>query len=105
MNPVKAEPFATFRGFATHALELDLALAAAPEAAELLGRTQTVRLDQAFSGWRASLDECRRALDLIAAGQARTVREVLLAFPPKRRRAMQLSLVWMAKHGIVDWLT
>ena len=105
MSPVKGDPFRAFRGFATHTLELDRRLAARPGAAEALARTAASPLDQAFTSWRGSLEECARALELIASGQAGTVREVLLAFPVDRRRTLELGLVWMAKHGFVDWLT
>jgi len=29
---------------------------------------------------------------------------VLLAFPQPQRRAVELGLLWLAKHGFVDWL-
>ncbi|HVI34554.1 glycosyltransferase family 4 protein [Phenylobacterium sp.] len=105
MSPIKGDPFRAFRGFATAVLELDTTLVAVPGAAEALARSAAVPLDQAFSSWRASLDECARAVELLASGRAGTVREVLMAFPTERRRAVELGLVWMAKHGIVDWLT
>lgn len=105
ISPVKGDPFRAFRGFATRTMELDQPLSAPEGAAEALARSAAVPLDQAFSSWRASLEECARALDLIASGEARTVRAVLTAFPVERRRPLELGLVWMAKHGIVDWLT
>jgi glycosyltransferase involved in cell wall biosynthesis len=104
MNPVKGDPFQAFHGFATGQLTADTALTASVDAARLLDQAQEVRLDRAFAGWRATPDECRQALDLLASGRARTVRDLLLAVPPARRRAMHLALGWMAKHGLVDWL-
>ncbi|WP_374469888.1 glycosyltransferase family 4 protein [Phenylobacterium sp.] len=105
MNPVKGDPFQAFRGFATGQLELDAALFPTAEAARFLEAAQGVRLDRAFAGWRAGPEECRRALELLVAGEAATVRDLLVAFPAERRRALHMALVWMAKHGIVDWLT
>lgn len=105
-QPVKADPFSAFQGFATHTLGLDGPLAAAGGAtgADVLA-LRSVELDQAFPSWRASLEECARALDLLASGEARTAREVLVAFPTPRRRAVEMGLAWMAKLGLVDWLT
>ncbi|HEY8574104.1 glycosyltransferase family 4 protein [Phenylobacterium sp.] len=105
-HPVKGDPFRDFRGFATHALSLDGRIGAAPGVSgEDVRCTKPIELDQAFSGWRASLDECARALDLIASGRATTVRQLLLEFPVERRRAVELGVAWMAKLGLVDWLT
>ncbi len=103
-NPVKADPFRAFRGFATETLSLERSLSAAPGAMEALAQGAGLHLDTVFDGWRASTAECQQALAMIAAAP-RTVREVLLAFPTDRRRSVELGLVWLAKHGFVDWLT
>ena len=42
---------------------------------------------------------------MITARQDARVRDVLAAFPPEQRRAVELGLAWMAKYGFVDWLT
>jgi hypothetical protein len=105
-QPTKADPFADFRGFATDTLTLDRALTAVPGVtADHIRHTAGLELDQVFTGWRASLEECAEALELIASGRARTVREVLAGFPVERRRPVELGLAWMAKQGFVDWLT
>jgi hypothetical protein len=52
---------------------------------------------------RATLEECADALDLIVAGQAKTVRDVLLAFPMPRRKVLLMGIAWMAKLGLIDW--
>jgi len=105
-DPVKGDPFRDFAGFATHRLALETALVATPGASpKAVLAADGVKLDVAFPGWRAKLAECARAMELIQTGQARTVGEVLLAFPVERRRAVELGLLWLAKHGYVDWLT
>jgi hypothetical protein len=105
-QPTKADPFADFRGFATDTLTVDRALTAVPGVtADDIRRTGDLELDQVFTGWRAGLEECAEAFELIAQGRARTVREVLTAFPLDRRRPVELGLAWMAKQGFVDWLT
>lgn len=105
-NPVKGDPFADFAGFATEVGRLDLPLrATAGLTAQDVLRTGAVELDQAFGYWRADLSECAEAFTLVAEGRAASVREVLLAFPQARRRAVELGLHWLAKHGFLDWLS
>ena len=105
-DPVKGDPFRDFAGFATQVLSLDTPLAAAPGAApDGVRAASSVTLDVAFPSWRAEPAECAHALELVASGRARTVREVLTAFPVERRKALELGLLWLAKHGYVDWLT
>ena len=105
INPLRGDPFADFAGFATHALHVDLPLRVRPGVSEAdLERTTQVELDGAFGGWRASLDEARLILSRIASGETPTVKTVLLSFTIERRRAVQMTLVWMAKLGLLDWL-
>jgi glycosyltransferase involved in cell wall biosynthesis len=106
LNPVKGDPFADFAGFASAALTPQTPLSAAPGATpDQVRQASAVQLDVALGGWRADLEECARALELVVSGQARTVADVLLAFPVDRRRAVELGLMWLAKHGFVDWPT
>ncbi|MDB5461795.1 MAG: glycosyl transferase, group 1 family protein [Phenylobacterium sp.] len=104
-DPVRGDPFVDFAGFASHVLSLDAPLAAAAGATGEDVRGLTGALDLAFPGLRATPEECAQALDLLASGQARTGREVLLAFPISRRRMVEMGLAWMAKLGLVDWLS
>jgi glycosyltransferase involved in cell wall biosynthesis len=104
IDPVRGDPFATFAGFPTQTYSLDMPLTATPGVSGADVRGLTAMLDVALNGLRASLEECAEALDLIASGQAATGRDVLLAFPPPRRRFVEMGLVWMAKLGLIDWL-
>ena len=103
-SPVKGDPFADFAGFATLTASPDRGLTVRPGAtgAEVLRLTGD--LDHVFGGWRAKPEACARALDLLVSGEARTVRDVLLAFPVPERRGVELGLMWLAKLGFVDWL-
>ena len=105
-HPVKGDPFRDFAGFATTTLKLDTPLAAAPGAsAEQVLRASQVSLDVTFPSRRATVEECARAFELIARGQARTAREVLAEFPAERRRFVEFGLLWLAKYGYIDWPT
>jgi len=103
-DPVRGDPFADFAGFPSQVLTLDTRIAATAGAAGADVLALTGALDTAFPGLRATLDECARALDLLASGQARSGREVLVNFPVERRRAVEMGLAWMAKLGLIDWL-
>ena len=105
MDPVRGDPFVDFAGFATHQMSPDLPLSAVPGRTPAQVTAISGGLDQAFDGWRGSLQECAQALDLLASGKAASVRDVLEAFPVNRRRSIELGLVWLAKHGFVDWPT
>ncbi len=105
LNPARGDPFRDFSGFATDVLDDDTVLRLADGAtADALRRTQTLELDRAYSGYRATLDECLQAFALIGQGKVGTVGEVLAKTPPPRRAAMQLGLIWMCKRGLLDWL-
>lgn len=104
LHPVKGDPFRDFAGFATSALGPETPLVAVPGATADQVRAAS-GLDVVFPSWRADLAECARAFELIASGQARTVRDVQLAFPAERRKAVGLGLLWLAKHNFIDWPT
>jgi len=105
MNPLRGDPFTDFRGHpgaVLHdGLRLRLATAAEPDA---LGPDPTVELDQMFPGLRGSPAEARRIVSLLQAAGSLSVQDVVLAFPPNRRPFVRMSLVWLAKAGVVDWL-
>jgi glycosyltransferase involved in cell wall biosynthesis len=105
INPVKGDPFVEFAGFPTAVSTLDLPLRAVPGmgAAEVL-KTRDTELDQAFGYWRASLDECAEVVRLVAACKVRTMRQAMLAFPPEKRKLVELGVLWLCKQGFLDWL-
>ncbi|MCI3134058.1 glycosyltransferase family 4 protein [Phenylobacterium aquaticum] len=105
LDPVRGDPFADFAGFATEILGLDTALVLRPGVGPAdLERAETVELDRAFGVWRGQAAEHARLLEILADGAPRKVRDLLLAFPAERRRQIHMSLAWMAKLGLVDWL-
>ena len=104
-NPVRGDPFAEFAGFASQVLTLDtvLRLADGASAADL-ARAQAVDLDTAFMGWRGDWREAAEVVARLETEGRLSVRALLTAFPPQRRRMVQMSLAWLAKQGILDWL-
>ncbi len=105
VNPLKGDPFADFVGFATHQLtpRTRLRLRACASLSDLQ-RAAGVHLDGAFAEWRGSLEEAARLLERLAKGNALTVQELLADFPAERHPVLLMSLAWLAKLGIVDWL-
>lgn len=105
LHPLRGDPFADFAGFATHDLGLDRRLRLRPGAGPAdLARAAEVDLDGAFRMWRAPAEDSARVLDLLAEAGSLSVRDLLLAFPMERRRALQMGLAWLAKIGVLDWL-
>ncbi len=105
VNPLKGDPFADFVGFATHQLtpQTLLRLRAGASVTDLQ-RAAGVHLDGAFAEWRGSLDEAALLLERLAKGNALTAQELLTDFPTERHPVLLMSLAWLAKLGIVDWL-
>jgi hypothetical protein len=104
VHPVKGDPFQEFAGFPTGTLGPDLRLSVpAGVGPGDVRRTGDIELDQAFGYWRATLEECAEVVRRVAAGEAATVRDVLLGVAPARRPAVELGVVWLAKQGFLDW--
>ena len=105
MNPLRGDPFVDFRGHPSAVMHdrLRLRLTAAADQ-EALGPDPAVELDQMFPGLRGSPAEAREVVSLLREAGSLPVRDVLLAFPAGRRAFVRMSLVWLAKAGVVDWL-
>lgn len=102
-RPVKGDPMRDFAGFATEVLDLEMTLSLRPGCGIAdLQRAAGVELDRFAANWRGTPDESAAAVALLQTGPA-TVRQILTTFPTARRRPVQLSLLWMAKLGIVEW--
>jgi D-inositol-3-phosphate glycosyltransferase len=105
MDPSRGDPFHDFAGFATEVLTLETVLHARPGVGEAdIDRLQRVKLDNVYPGWRVTHDECRQVLALLLSQGPMAVRDILLQFPTPRRRNLELTLAWMAKLGVLDWL-
>ncbi|MDP8916666.1 MAG: glycosyltransferase family 4 protein, partial [Pseudomonadota bacterium] len=103
-HPVKGDPFRDFAGFASQVLSRStpLRVRAGVEPSEV-DRAMTMELDAFGAEWRADAATVREILALLERGEAATAAAVLARFPG-REQQVQLSLVWLAKLGLLDWL-
>lgn len=105
LNPVAVDPFRDFAGFASQVLHPDTRLFVRPGVtASDLVRADNVQLDRKASYRRASFAQSIHAFGMIERGEAHTVAEVLARFPAPLGDPLRLSLLWMCKLGILDWL-
>jgi len=103
---VRGEPFADFRGFATHVLAPDLQLRLAPgmQPQDLQTRLQ-VELNALYPGVRARPAEAEALLAQLQGCPAGcSVQQLLETAPAERRPYLETTLVWLAKLGLIDWL-
>jgi len=105
LHPAKGDPFVDFAGFASHQLrpETRLRVRAGASASDLK-RVAIVDLDRAFVRWHGTLEEARQIVERIADVESLSVQELLVDFPEERHPAIQMSLVWLAKLGVLDWI-
>ncbi len=103
-HPVKGDPFRDFAGFASRILGFDDRLSIAPDAGLAdLERALGLWLDQFAAIRRARPEEEFRVLTTLGEQGDSSVRDLLQVFPVERRKRVMLSLMWMAKAGILDW--
>ncbi len=105
LNPVRGDPYADFAGFATHVIGVDTRLTLRPGVgAADLDRAATTDLDAMFQKWRAPVADARTVLAHLQTSGHATARELLLLFPMHQRRGVLMTLAWMAKLGMIDWM-
>ena len=105
-HPLKGDPFKDFSGFASRVIGLNDRLRLAAGAATTdLERSSTLWLDQFAANRRASADEELQLLTAIVRTDGVAVRTLLEGFAVPRRKRIMLSMMWMAKAGILDWET
>ena len=103
-HPLKGDPFKDFSGFPTRVLAIgDRVWLAEGSGTQDLERSSTLWLDQFAAKRRATPAEELEVLTSIARAGDTVVREVLERFAVPRRKRIMLSIMWMAKAGILDW--
>lgn len=104
-NPVKGDPFRDFAGFATHVVGPRTVVSLRPGAGPAdLDRAAGLALDRFGESWRLKPEDTARLVDLLATQGPLTAESVAGAFPPQKIREVELTLAWLAKLGVVDWL-
>lgn len=112
INPLRGDPFADFRDLPSQVLDDDLVLRLAPVAGiappSPVGPGRAVlpatELDRMFGGMRGDDREARQVIDILVGPGELTVRDILAEFPAGRRQFVRMTLVWLAKAGVLDWL-
>jgi glycosyltransferase involved in cell wall biosynthesis len=114
MPPLRNDPFADFRGLPTMVLtdrtDVRLTDAARPVGSDAgpatgdRGPDPAVELDRLFPTLRATPEETEQLITALSAADTLTVGELVGAFPPGRRPFLRMTLLWLAKAGVVDWL-
>jgi glycosyltransferase involved in cell wall biosynthesis len=105
LHPLRGNPFADFKGFATTALRPDTAfhLVEGLDLPVALGRLDAVQLDRMFSRLRANPEEVTELLRLLQAQPGQSLQQLQRAFTPQRSEFIALALVWLAKLGLLEW--
>jgi glycosyltransferase involved in cell wall biosynthesis len=102
-HPLRGDPFRDFAGFATTILDPGRRLHALPDAEAILADSAKVQLDTFAGGWRATMAEIEQMLAILQSGGSTTAGELLAGAPVARHRRLVLSLLWMAKLGMIGW--
>ncbi|MEL0028207.1 MAG: glycosyltransferase family 4 protein [Perlucidibaca sp.] len=104
-HPLRGDPFGDFAGFASTVLGDQTRLHMRPEASAAdLQRASGLTLDMFGGNWRGTPQEAARCVERLSQAGALTVAEILSGFPEQRRDRIRLTLGWLAKIGVVDWL-
>lgn len=97
MNPLRDDPFSDFRGLPSQTLGEDTVLS-------LTGRVASFdQFDDLFASVRGSREETQQVLEVLASGPC-PLGELLPHFPAARRPFIRLSVMWLAKSGVISWM-
>lgn len=103
MNPLRADPFAQFRGYSTAVMQDDLLLSSTA-GPETFCPGSSIELDELFPGLRGSREEAIRVARLLHETGPLSIRDLLAHFPADRHPFIRMSIAWLAKSGLLDWL-
>ncbi|MEI6372212.1 MAG: glycosyltransferase family 4 protein [Actinomycetes bacterium] len=107
MNPLRNDPFVDFRPLPTRVLTDDLSLrlaAGANGGSDLLLPNPLVELDAMFPGLRGNESEVAEVIALLGKAGTLSVGEIVQSFPQSRRAFVRMTVMWLAKAGVVEWL-
>jgi hypothetical protein len=105
VSPLRGEPFADFTGFSTQTLQPNSALMLRSEHSRAaFDRVSQVDLDRVFARLHGTVEEAKRILEALEDRPGLTAGELVQSFPPARAEFIVLTIVWLAKLGLIDWL-
>ena len=70
-----------------------------------LGLEGFAGLDLVYGGCHASQVELQQLLALLQPDQPQALESLLAAFPGDRHQALAMGVVWLAKLGVIRWIT
>jgi D-inositol-3-phosphate glycosyltransferase len=108
-HPFRGNPFADFAHFATAQLAPRTLVALNTEtpsrSQQGLGLEGFAGLDLVYGGCHASQVELQQLLALLQSDQPQALETLLAAFPGDRHQALAMGVVWLAKLGVIRWIT
>jgi hypothetical protein len=99
LNPLRDDPFSTFRALPTTVMSSQLRI----RRGTLDAPDKDVWLDTAFPGPRGTDDDVRAILERLDSVHELTVHDVVDGFPSNRRAFVRMTISWLAKAGAIDW--
>lgn len=104
-HPSRSDPFHAFANFPTHILAEDSKISLAIENyGQALNEASGVVLSMFGSNWRATISEMTTLCSLLQQNQVLSLRELALSFPSDRQGNVRMSVLWLAKMGVIDWI-
>ena len=105
-HPLRSDPFRDFSPFATGCLGRETKLYLAMPLPELEQRLSNLTsLDCCYGQLHASPEDVQRLLEQLQCegAQGCTLSRLLSAWPSEQHDALRLSLIWLAKLGLIHW--
>ncbi len=98
LNPLRGNPFSDFSTLPTRVLtdDMHLVLTTVPH--------PSTDLDRMFPALRGTDDEAEKVCELLQGAGPVSLRDLLQSFTPSRRPFVRMTVLWLAKAGVVDWL-
>jgi hypothetical protein len=104
-HPSRSDPFHAFANFPTHILTDNTKLSLAIESyGQVLNEASGVMLSMFGANWRATMSEMKTLCDLLHQHHILSLRELASSFSIDRQDSIRMSVLWLAKMGVIDWL-
>ena len=104
MHPFRGDPYRDFEAFATSALKDSTELRRI-EGTWSLEDLMSVELCRQFSQYRPPEPTLRVLLEQLKTDQTISLQELLKTIPLADQPRTRMGVIWLAKHGLIDWTT